>query len=82
MQIFAHHAKPNFAQPWQMKQPVKSTSSGFIIAGHMIITNAHSVAYSTLVQVRKQGHSEKVTARVLATAHDCDLAVLTVDDPR
>ena len=65
-----------------MKPPVKSTSSGFIVKGKLIITNAHSVAYSTLVQVRKQGESQKYTARVLAAAHDCDLAVLTVDDAR
>ena len=47
-----------------------------------ILTNAHSVAYHTLVQVRLHGESAKVTARVLAVAHDCDVAVLTVDEPR
>lgn len=52
-QIFASHAKPNYSQPWQVKSPVKSTSSGFIIDGRIIVTNAHSVAHATLVQVRR-----------------------------
>lgn len=81
VKVFACHAKPLFNQPWAMRPPQKSTSSGFLIAGRLIITNAHSVAYQTLVQVRKHGCAEKVTARVVAVANDCDIAVLTVDDP-
>lgn len=36
----------------------------------------------TSVQVRKHGFAEKFTARVLAIAHDCDIAILTVDDAK
>jgi S1-C subfamily serine protease len=32
------------------------------------------------MQVRKYGQADKVTARVLATSHDSDLALLTVDN--
>jgi S1-C subfamily serine protease len=87
VKVFATHAKPNFSLPWQMKQPVKSTSSGFVIAApggggaKLIVTNAHSVSYATTLQVRLQGTSEKVLARILTVAHDCDLALLTVDEP-
>ena len=31
-------------------------------------------------QVRRQGSADKVIARVLHVGHDCDLALLTVDD--
>ena len=57
VRVYATHVKPNFAQPWSMKSPSKSTSSGFVIDGRIIVTNAHCVSYSTLIQVRKQGAS-------------------------
>jgi S1-C subfamily serine protease len=78
--IYSFFAKPAFAQPWSMRQQHSSTSSGFIVAGRLILTNAHSIAYATSVRVRVHGHAEKVAARVVAVAHDCDVAVLTVDD--
>ena len=49
--------------------------------GKLIVTNAHSVSYATTLQVRLQGTSDKVLARILTVAHDCDLALLTVDEP-
>ena len=55
VRVFCTHVKPNFAQPWSMKPPQKSTSSGFVIAGRIIVTNAHSVSNASLIQVRKQG---------------------------
>lgn len=75
--MFCTYTKPNFNQPWSMKPQNRCTASGFIVAGRKILTNAHAVAYHTSVQVRKQGSADKVTARVVAIAHDCDIAVLT-----
>eukprot|EP00741_Cyanophora_paradoxa_P006951 tig00001065_g6725.t1 len=80
VKIFATCMSPNFSMPWQMKRQSKSTSSGFAIEGRRIVTNAHSVANQTSVQVRKHGDAEKYTARVLAVAHECDLALLTVEE--
>lgn len=82
VKIFTSYARPNYSQPWAMRPQTKCTASGFAIANRRILTNAHAVAYHTSVQVRKHGVAEKFTARVLAIAHDCDVAILTVDDDR
>ena len=51
-----------------------------MIAPQRILTGAHVVANATFVQVQKQSDPKKVTARVVAISHDCDLALLEVDD--
>lgn len=38
--------------PWQRLKQESSTSTGFVIDGRRIITNAHSVEYSTMIQVK------------------------------
>ena len=83
VKVWCTHARPNFSQPWAVRPPIKSSSSGFCITSRgmrLVVTNAHSVESAIMVQVRLQGQSEKVAARVLVTAHDCDLALLAVDD--
>lgn len=82
VKIFATHLQPHYALPWTMKRETPSTSSGFVISGRRILTNAHSVAYATSVHVRLHGSAEKVLARVLTVSHDCDVALLTVDDDK
>jgi hypothetical protein len=42
--------------PWQMKHQQTSTSSGFIIEGKRILTNAHSVENHTQVCGKKKNH--------------------------
>ena len=44
------HSEPNFSLPWQRKRQYSSTSSGFIIPGNRILTNAHCVDHHTQVQ--------------------------------
>ena len=80
VKIYATSARPDYSMPWQMKRQTKSTSTGFVISHRRIVTNAHCVAYQTSLQVRRQGTAKKVTARLVAAGHDCDLAILTVDD--
>ena len=45
---------PNFWLPWQSQLPSSSSGSGAVIRGGMILTNAHNVADSSLITVRKQ----------------------------
>ena len=84
VKVFVVHATPSHSQPWSVRPPIRSTSSGFLTRGvageRLILTNAHSVEYASLVQVRRFGSPDKVTASVVAIAHDCDIAVLRVDD--
>jgi S1-C subfamily serine protease len=81
VKIFCTFSEPSFAQPWTMRTQNKGTGSGFIVSEKRILTNAHVVAYQTSVQVRKHGDATKYTARAVAVAHECDIAILTVDDP-
>lgn len=53
---------------------------GFVIPGKKILTNAHVVADQTFVLVRKHGSPTKYRARVKAVGHECDLAVLSVEN--
>ena len=79
--ITTHGMAPNHFQPWATGQSFSVGGSGCIISGKRILTNAHVVTYQTVVMVRREGEPDPVPARVVAVAHDADLAVLTVDDP-
>lgn len=80
IKVFATHTEPNWSLPWQRKRQVASTSSGFIIEGHRLLTNAHSVEHSTQVKVKHRGSETKYVAKVCAIGTECDLALLTVED--
>lgn len=88
--MFTVSCSPNFFLPWQNKTQGEKTGSGVVMLlplfdvpnGICVLTNAHVVSDQTFVQVRRHGSSVKFQARVYAVGHDCDLAVLTVDDPK
>lgn len=73
-------AEPNFTDPWKRQAPSGSSGTGFYIGKDRIITNAHVIADATFVTVLRDGASKPVPARVKFVAHDCDLALLEVDD--
>ncbi|MDD3118557.1 MAG: serine protease [Victivallales bacterium] len=81
VKIFTVQSDPSFLQPWRNYQQTLTSGSGFVLPGRRIITNAHVVANQTFLQVRKQGDTKKYIARLLNVGHECDLAILTVDDP-
>jgi S1-C subfamily serine protease len=82
VRIYCTHSEPNFAMPWQRMKQEFSTSTGFVIDNKhkRILTNAHSVEYGALVQVKKRQSENKYVASVLAVGHECDLALLCVED--
>ena len=80
VKVFCTHTEPNYSLPWQRKRQVASTSSGFIIPGRRVLTNAHSVEHHTQVKLKKRGSDVKYVARVLAIGVECDLALLTVEE--
>jgi S1-C subfamily serine protease len=81
VKIFTVHSPPDYYQPWQNLGQISSSGSGFIIKGNRILTNAHNVANQTFVMVRKQGDPKRYEAKVEYAGHDCDLAILQVNDP-
>lgn len=80
VKVFTVSSSPNYFLPWQNKPQREITGSGFVISGRRIITNAHVVADQTFVKVRKHGSPEKFKAKVEAVGHECDLALLTVEE--
>ena len=80
VKVFCTHTEPNYSLPWQRKRQSASTSSGFVIPGRRVLTNAHSVEHHTQVKLKKRGSDVKYVAKVLAIGVECDLALLTVED--
>jgi len=81
VKIYAtHNYEPDTTMPWQKRHSYTSYSSGFVIDGRQIITNAHSVEYAGQVLVRRRGTSKKYRAKIEIVANECDLAVLTIED--
>nr|PVC52324.1 serine protease [Theileria orientalis] len=80
MKLYCDSTDPNYSQPWQMRKQIKSIGSAFAIKDRLILTNAHCVSWQNRCLVRKHGSTDKKLARVVAVGHECDLAVLTVDD--
>ncbi|KAH0984794.1 hypothetical protein GBA52_011971 [Prunus armeniaca] len=80
VKVFCVHTAPNFSLPWQRKKQYSSSSSGFVIEGRRVLTNAHSVDHHTQVKLKKRGSDTKYLATVLAIGTECDIAMLTVSD--
>ncbi|WMV59159.1 hypothetical protein MTR67_052544 [Solanum verrucosum] len=80
VKVFCVHTEPNFSLPWQRKRQYSSSSSGFIIGGRRVLTNAHSVEHHTQVKLKKRGSDTKYLATVLSIGTECDIAMLTVND--
>lgn len=79
--VFADYCEPNFSLPWQMQQETKCIGSGFAIFGRRILTNAHCiVTRSCVVRVKKRRSHQKYIASILEIGHECDLALLAVED--
>ncbi len=74
--------RPDYNLPWKMKEPETAVGSGSIIHDRMILTNAHVVSDATYILVKKEIDPEMYEAEILYIAHDCDLALLRVNDRR
>jgi S1-C subfamily serine protease len=70
----------DYVTPWKREAMSQGIGSGFIIAGKRILTNAHNVSNCRYVELRKENVAQRYPARIVFLGHDCDLAVLTVDD--
>jgi len=81
VKVFVTSNSIDYYRPWQSKGIASAVGSGVILPGHKILTNAHVVADHTFIQVKKEADPKKYTARVEAIGYDCDLALLSVQDP-
>jgi len=81
VKIFVTANRMDYLRPWQAKGIFPANGSGSIVEGNKILTNAHVVSDHTFIQVKKKSDPKKYTAKVEAIGYDCDLALLSVDDP-
>ena len=74
--------EPDYKVPWNPGSIQRGVGAGFYIGNRRLLTNAHVVSNSRFISVEREGDPKKYPARVQFVAHDCDLAVLTVADPK
>ena len=80
VRIEATSQEPDYKTPWSPGEVISGVGAGFVIDGDRIMTNAHVVSNARFLTVSKEGDPKPYTARVLHVAHDCDLALLKVDN--
>jgi len=81
VQIYVVSQNEDYYQPWQRPRPQRSSGSGFYIGKNRLLTNAHVISNAKNLLVKRADQTKRYKARVLFTGHDCDLGMLTVDDP-
>jgi hypothetical protein len=81
VRITATEVAPDYRAPWNAGMLGRGVGAGFVIDGNRIMTNAHVVSNSRYLTVERDGDPNKYPAKVLFVAHDCDLALITVDAP-
>lgn len=74
--------EPDYKVPWNPGAVQRGVGAGFFIGDRRLLTNAHVISNSRFISVEREGDPKKYPARVQFVGHDCDLAVLTVADPK
>ncbi len=71
---------PDYETPWNSGGFSGGIGTGFLIGKNQILTNAHVVSNHQRILITIHGSPEKYPAKVDFVAHDCDLAILSLDD--
>jgi S1-C subfamily serine protease len=80
LRIEAATQVPDYSTPWSAGNFSRGIGTGFIIGHNRILTNAHVVSNAEFLLVTVHGSPEKYPAKIEFIAHDCDLALLSVED--
>src|SRR5689334_10236605 len=81
VRITSTESEPDYRAPWNSGMIGRAVGAGFVIDGQRIMTNAHVVSNSRYLTVEHEGDPNKYPATVQFVAHDCDLALLQVQNP-
>ncbi len=81
VRITSTEVEPDYRAPWNAGALQRGVGAGFVVDRNRIMTNAHVVSNSRFLTVERDGDPNKYPAKVLFVAHDCDLALITVDAP-
>jgi S1-C subfamily serine protease len=80
-QIEVATQNPDYGTPWNAGGFSGGRGSGFLIGPNQILTNAHVVSNARRILITTRNSARKYPASVKFIAHDCDLALLALDDP-
>ena len=80
IQIMTFSQQPVWDAPWRFEPVRRSSGSGFVIRGKRIMTNAHVVSWAKQILVHRYQDPRPYLARVKFIAHDCDLALLELEE--
>ncbi len=73
--------EPDYRTPWNSGRDAGGNGTGWLVGPNQFVTNAHVVSNSRIVYIKKVGDAKPYRARILHIAHDCDLAMLELEDP-
>jgi S1-C subfamily serine protease len=71
----------NYRVPWLPGAVGTGSGTGWVVSKDRILTNAHVVSNARFLTVEKENDPKKYIATVEHIAHDCDLALLKIQDP-
>jgi len=71
---------PDYETPWNSGRFSGGIGTGFLIGKNRILTNAHVVSNQQRILITVHGSPQKYPAKVEFIAHDCDLALLSLED--
>ncbi|MDG2125051.1 MAG: trypsin-like peptidase domain-containing protein [Verrucomicrobiales bacterium] len=80
VRIEAAAANPDYRTPWNPPRPSGGSGTGFLVGPNQFLTNAHVVSNASRVIIKKVGDPQPYPAIVKHIAHDCDLAMLELED--
>lgn len=72
---------PDYRTPWNAGGFAGGNGTGFLIGPNQILTNAHVVSNARRILVTQRNSARKLPATISHIAHDCDLALISLDDP-
>jgi S1-C subfamily serine protease len=82
IQITTFSQQPVWDSPWRFEPVRRSSGTGFVVRGRRIMTNAHVISWAKQILVYRYQDPRPYPARVAFAGHDCDLALLEVENPR
>ena len=72
---------PDYRNPWNTGRDSGGNGTGWLVSENKFLTNAHVVSNSRIIYIKKVGDAKPYRARIVHIAHDCDLAMLELEDP-
>jgi len=75
------HQSFNEHRPWTKGTPSTRIGSAVVLRDSLLLTESKLIRNAILIQVQKNGSATRVSARVVHSDEDIDLALLEVDEP-